>query len=61
MCGCNGNVTRTGDQVVTSNQLAARIAAAEAQQAAALSEQTSRDSLAAALVNSGTGDGTSAR
>lgn len=55
MCGCNGNVSRTGDQVVTSNQLAAQLAAAEAQQAAAMSEQNQRDSLVAALANSGSG------
>lgn len=53
MCGCNGNVSRTGDQVVTSNQLAAQLAAAEAQQAAAMSEQNQRDSLVAALANAG--------
>lgn len=60
MCGCSGNVTRTGDQVITSNQLAAQLAAAEAQRAA-LQAQQLRDSLAAALVNSASPSSTSDR
>jgi hypothetical protein len=60
MCGCSGNVTR-GGQVVTSNQLAAQLAAADAQLAAALSAQSDRDSLVAALVNSGDGGASTQR
>jgi hypothetical protein len=51
MCGCGkGNVNR---EVVTSQQLAAQMAASEAQHAAALRAQQLRDkSLASALENS---------
>lgn len=49
MCGCGGNVNR---EAVTSNQIAAQLAAAEAQQAAAMHAQVQRDnSLTAALAN----------
>jgi hypothetical protein len=49
MCGCGGNVNR---EAITSNQIAAQLAAAEAQQVNALREQTIRDdSLTAALAN----------
>lgn len=54
MCGCGGNVNR---EALTSNQVAAQLAAAEAQQANALREQSQRDdSLTAAVANAnGTG------
>lgn len=56
MCGCGGNVNR---EAVTSNQIAAQLAAAEAQQQAAMREQTLRDqSLTAAVANAGGGSAT---
>ena len=51
MCGCGGNVNRT---VMTSHEIAAQLAAAEAQQAA-MDEQNraaNERSLAAATANS---------
>jgi anthranilate phosphoribosyltransferase len=49
MCGCGGNVNR---EAVTSQQLAAQLAAAEEQRIAASGEEsTSTDSLVAAVAN----------
>lgn len=52
MCACGSAGSVAGRTVVTSNMVAAQLAAAEAERMA-LEEQRTRDSLVAAMMNSG--------